>query len=674
MRPQETQGSSSYIPFRTYRINPRVQTPERDVPSSDSDPPNDTDGTDGLLGSVAFSSEEGSLTRHAQSPAWGLLNADITDARTSSRQSLACIDRSAHREELFSSMEPTIQALSPPNTSHESQNSPENGSICTTDLPNVEYYGPRSFMSFCSPPGVKWINSRLECPQLGGISSQLIAGVACKLKLNGKLSAPMAADPVPDRAWEYAKTYFDEAAEQSFGIVDRLWFEARLRKHLDGMASDDTGWFALRNAVWALGARLSIPKTSTYSQALSKSWVFFEKALSVHTEIILFSSSLPAVQALALMAYYAEGVSNVLTPKTGPFLDDVFTRDCASELAILVHLLLGKTDMLTFGQASCMYLHCEHQTVLLEFLLMRQKAVDDAAIDCQIPEKALSGKSSDAIYCHTLIELSRLCSAATKLLSDTPSREQENTHTSLIDAVKSLNCQAVTIKLAAERRSVYLDKSLNDSQLPEGLTTRQMQILQSHYHCVLLDINTPLFYPWSPPAGQKRPDPQLVAQIEASCGAVAGAARFIILATRQIHVDASCSALVSLFVPVYSFITQFIHILRCDAALAQSELDILDLALGYFANLKYATDGLVFLPFVKELASIASTYVDQQRDKPPKPIMDDSILQASQCDIAIEDEIANIYDTADSSLLLEEANFEGWDSLLPSLTTWDTVL
>ncbi|KAM3426193.1 hypothetical protein NHJ13734_009605 [Beauveria thailandica] len=330
-------------------MNPRVQTPERDVPSSDSGPLNDTDG---LLGSVAFSSEEGSLLRHAQSP------------------SSAYTNGSARREELLSSKDTTNQALSPPNTSYDSQNSPENGSICTTDLPNVEYYA-----------------------------------------------------------------YFDEAAEQSFGIVDQLWFEARLRKHLDGMASDDTGWFALRNAVWALGARLSISKTSSYSQALSKSWVFFEKALSVHTEIILFSSSLPAVQALALMAYYAEG-------------------------------------------------------------------------------------------------------------------------------------------------------------------------------------------------------------IEASCGAVAGAARFTILATRQIHVDASCCALVSLFVPVYSFIAQFIHILRCDAAHAQSELDILD----------------------------------QQGNKPPKAIMDNSIQEASQYDIAIEDEIANIYDTADSSLLIEEANFQDWDSLLPSLATWDTAL
>ncbi|KAM0664910.1 hypothetical protein ACQRIU_006294 [Beauveria bassiana] len=220
----------------------------------------------------------------------------------------------------------------------------------------------------------------------------------------------MTGDPAPERAWEYAKTYFDEAAEQSFGIVERLWFEARLRKHLDGTVSDDTGWFALRNAVWALGARLSISKTSTYGQTLSKSWLFFENAL------------------------------------------------------------------------------------------------------------------------------------------------------------------------------------------------------------------------------------------------------------------------VSLFVPVYSFIAQFIHILQCDAAHAQSELDILDLALGYFANLKYATDGLVFLPFAKELASIASAYVDQQRNKPLKPSMDDSILEASQCGLAIEDETANIYDNADSSLLLEEASFEGWDSLLPSLTTWDTVL
>lgn len=134
----------------------------------------------------------------------------------------------------------------------------------------------------------------------------------------------------------------------------------------------------------------------------------------------------------------------------------------------------------------------------------------------------------------------RLCSTTKKRLSSAQALRQ--TPAQLIETVRSLNQELDELKSSTQQNFV-LDAPLEVSQLPAGITLRQAQSLQSHYFSLVLDINTPLAYPWSCVHTYAEQDMAALAQIEASCNAVAVVSRAAILATRQIRVDASCTAL-----------------------------------------------------------------------------------------------------------------------------------
>jgi hypothetical protein len=99
--------------------------------------------------------------------------------------------------------------------------------------------------------------------------------------------------------------YFEEALDAGLGIVHRPWFEHRLKAHLDGQNDDeDPSWYALRNVIYASGSRIVLAKTKSFRQANQLAWRWFENALSVHTEILYFRTSLIGVQALTLMVRF----------------------------------------------------------------------------------------------------------------------------------------------------------------------------------------------------------------------------------------------------------------------------------------------------------------------------------------------------------------------------------
>jgi hypothetical protein len=134
----------------------------------------------------------------------------------------------------------------------------------------------------------------------------------------------------------------------------------------------------------------------------------------------------------------------------------------------------------------------------------------------------------------------RLCSTTKKRLSSAKALRQ--TPAQLIETIRSLAQELDALKYSIQH-IIILDASLEPSQLPQGMTLRQAQSLQAHYFSLILDINTPLAYPWSGVRESVDQDMAALAQIEASCNAVASVSRAGILATRQIRVDASCTAL-----------------------------------------------------------------------------------------------------------------------------------
>lgn len=108
--------------------------------------------------------------------------------------------------------------------------------------------------------------------------------------------------------------YFKSAPEAALGIVHRPWFESRLQAHFDGGCTEDeaeSSWYALRNAIYACGSRIVLSKESTYQDANRTAWEFFENAMSVHTEIVYYRTSLIGVQALTVMV----GPAQVFNPR-----------------------------------------------------------------------------------------------------------------------------------------------------------------------------------------------------------------------------------------------------------------------------------------------------------------------------------------------------------------------
>lgn len=86
------------------------------------------------------------------------------------------------------------------------------------------------------------------------------------------------------------------------GIVNQVLFETQLQAYLDGSTSGtEVAWHALRNAIYAAGSRIYLSETRTSKDANQVAWGYFENALALHTETLLFQTSITSVQALTIM-------------------------------------------------------------------------------------------------------------------------------------------------------------------------------------------------------------------------------------------------------------------------------------------------------------------------------------------------------------------------------------
>ncbi|OAL38898.1 hypothetical protein AYO20_01649 [Fonsecaea nubica] len=177
-------------------------------------------------------------------------------------------------------------------------------------------------MSFYSQPAVDWIVLKVKSPEYTSAVKRLVQESARMLKMNhGALSSCREPEPPPEVAWQYTNgeylklvniyfklicgpAYFEEGSDLAWGVVERPVFESRLRAHFSGThtpVTDDKGWYALRNIIWAHGCQIVLSKTRTFNDTLQASWALFQNALSVHTEIMFLHTSLMGVQALISM-------------------------------------------------------------------------------------------------------------------------------------------------------------------------------------------------------------------------------------------------------------------------------------------------------------------------------------------------------------------------------------
>lgn len=101
------------------------------------------------------------------------------------------------------------------------------------------------------------------------------------------------------------EAFFEHSHDSVFGVVFRPDFEARLRAHLQNANQDDedVAWYALRNAVYAIGCRtvMAMDRTRDFSEIQQESLRLFHNSFFVLLDLLYMPSGLMAVQALIVM-------------------------------------------------------------------------------------------------------------------------------------------------------------------------------------------------------------------------------------------------------------------------------------------------------------------------------------------------------------------------------------
>ncbi|GKZ40039.1 hypothetical protein AbraIFM66950_002056 [Aspergillus brasiliensis] len=175
---------------------------------------------------------------------------------------------------------------------------------------NWEHHGPGSWLSICSTPGVQWVSAKAGTTRFHKIAQELVTGWTRKLTLNSDIIRERCPEPGIEDAWRYVSAYFENSRDSVFGVVLRSSFECRLRIHFQNpnTPDEDVAWYALRNAVYAIGRRVaaSIEGTGDFAAIQSEASQFFHNAFSVFPDLLFRPSGLMAVQALVVMTSYAE--------------------------------------------------------------------------------------------------------------------------------------------------------------------------------------------------------------------------------------------------------------------------------------------------------------------------------------------------------------------------------
>ncbi|KAJ5359041.1 fungal-specific transcription factor domain-containing protein [Penicillium cataractarum] len=175
---------------------------------------------------------------------------------------------------------------------------------------NWEHHGPGSWLSICSTPGVQWVSAKACTTRFHEIAQGLVMGWTKRLTLTSDTIRERCPEPGIENAWKYVSAYFENSRDSVFGVVLRSSFESRLRIHFQNASrpDEDVAWYALRNAVYAIGRRVaaSMDGTMDFAEIQAESLRLFHNAFSVFAELLFRPSGLMAVQALVVMTSFAE--------------------------------------------------------------------------------------------------------------------------------------------------------------------------------------------------------------------------------------------------------------------------------------------------------------------------------------------------------------------------------
>ncbi|KAF5021355.1 hypothetical protein F66182_6600 [Fusarium sp. NRRL 66182] len=183
-----------------------------------------------------------------------------------------------------------------------------------------EYTGPSSGIVAISDPGLQWVRRNVtDSDAICETMREIRDGVLNHLRHPNWMTkvyslsstAPSNLDDIPPSDIQrYVDAYFSDV-QILFPVLDRPTFLAQLSTLGTSSDGQSYSWMALLNAVLACGCRaaLSDETADAFKASGCEAWRYFKNALSYEMLIAHVSTDLLAVQAVAVMTVFAQGLS-----------------------------------------------------------------------------------------------------------------------------------------------------------------------------------------------------------------------------------------------------------------------------------------------------------------------------------------------------------------------------
>jgi hypothetical protein len=258
-----------------------------------------------------------------------------------------------------------------------------------------EYTGPSSGISMLSDQNLRWLRTNLRgsdalCSTLNGVRSEILNHLTRPKCIADDLwpdpDVPVAPKPLPSpqEIESFIESYFSDV-QVIYPILDRSKFEARLHKYLEDPSRCTDSWRALLYAVVASGCRaaLSDETAEAFRDSGREAWAYFRSALCYETKLVHGATDLTAVQAFAVMAVFAQGMSS-------PQRLEYTLCSTASRLAhgLALHLYPSPEWSMSEGEKNernrtFWVLYCLEKTIALR--TGRPPIIRDEDISCLFP-------------------------------------------------------------------------------------------------------------------------------------------------------------------------------------------------------------------------------------------------------------------------------------------------
>ncbi|RVX72408.1 hypothetical protein B0A52_03596 [Exophiala mesophila] len=417
-------------------------------------------------------------------------------------------------------------------------------------------------------------------------------------------------------AWKYTNAFFEETWEAKLAIVHRDDFEALLREYFRGPAQKGhLAWFALRNTVFACGYRSILVKDPgvSFSEAQVKAGRLFNYALSVLTQILLPPSSLLAIQALTLMACYAEGLGN---PALKHFL-------CSNAVHAAQNKGLHRQPEKSWGISEdeaakrnglwwTIYTLEKH----LSMCSGRPSAIDDDNVSAYPPAGILSRSDIVPQSLFFATQHAQICSQISRNLLS--ARSLQLSTPELISTVNHFHQKLM--KLLDE---IPDELKIGTLARPDHPTPHLIHLLYLHFSIYgsLMVVHTHFFYPWmSSRLNATGAEAAMEGQIRISSTVVAEAARKIILAVRLVTTTVATPSWLAFYYPIYAHINLFIYMLKFPhLSTTAADLGLLDVCAGHFGHIDYLTSAHISISLPRETATLTSKFIKDMKVRSQQP-------------------------------------------------------